>query len=170
MLLIKKNDTFETTVYRKPTNKGIYLHWNSFAPETWKRGTLGSIINRAYDICSNDEFLRLELSRIKHDFIKINGYPNWVFNQIHQKVIESREINTKKLNSIEDSTTEAIVLENTKKVHIISLPYKGEKGQNIMKLLNNTLSNVLPDRHVTKIVHTGKKLGSFFSIKDETKK
>ena len=28
VLLIKKNDTFQTTAYRKPTNKGIYLHWN----------------------------------------------------------------------------------------------------------------------------------------------
>ena len=128
ILLIKKNDAFKTTVYRKPTNKGIYLYWNSFAPQTWKRATLRSIINRAYDICSNDEFIRLELSRIKHDFTKINGYPNWVFNQIHQKVIESREISTKKLNSIKDSTTEAIALENTKKVRIISLHYKGEKG------------------------------------------
>ena len=50
------------------------------------------------------------------------------------------------------------------------LTYKGEKGQNVMKSLNNTLSNVLPHRHVTKIVYTGKKVGSFFSIKDETKK
>ena len=39
-----------------------------------------------------------------------------------------------------------------------------------MKSLNNTLSNILPDRHCTKTVHTGNKLGSFFSIKDETKK
>ena len=45
---------------------------------------------------------------------------------------ESREVSTKKLNSIEDSTTEAIVLENTKKLHIVSFPYKGEKGQNII--------------------------------------
>ena len=36
------------------TLKKICLHWNSFAPETWKRGTLRSIINKAYDICSND--------------------------------------------------------------------------------------------------------------------
>ena len=170
VLLIRKNDAFETAVYRKPTNKGIYLHWNSFAPETWKRGTLRSIINRAYDICSSDEFLRLELSRIKHDFIKINGYPYWVFNQIHQNVIESREISAKKLNSINDSATETIVSENTKKLYTISLPYKGKKGQNIIKSMSNTLSNVLPDRHVTKIMYTGKKLGSFFSIKDETKK
>ena len=39
-----------------------------------------------------------------------------------------------------------------------------------MKSLNNTLSNILPDRHCTKTVRTGKKLGSFFSTKDETKK
>ena len=114
ILLIRKNDAFETAVYRKPTNMGIYLHWNSFAPETWKRGTLRSIINRAYDICSSDEFLRLELSRIKHDFIKINGYPYWVYNQIHQNVIESREISAKKLNSINDSATETIGSGNTK--------------------------------------------------------
>ena len=123
----KKNDTFKITVYRKPTNKGIYLHQNQFAPETWKRETLRSIINRAYDICSNDEFLRLELSKIKHDFIKTYGYPNWVFNQKRQKLIESREISTKIVNSIEDSTTKVLVLENTKEVNIISSLYKGEK-------------------------------------------
>ena len=39
-----------------------------------------------------------------------------------------------------------------------------------MKSFNNTMSNVLPGRHVTKIVFTGKKLGSFFSAKEETKK
>ena len=134
-----------------------------------KRGTLRSIINRGYDICSNEEFLRWELSRIKHGFIKTNVHPYWVFNQIHQKVTESREISTQKLNSINDRATETIVLQNTKKLHTTSLPYKEEKGQNIIKSSNNTLSNVLPDRHVTKIVYTGKKLWSFFSIKDETK-
>ena len=39
-----------------------------------------------------------------------------------------------------------------------------------MKLLNNNLSNVLPDRLVTKIVYTGKKLSFLFSVKDEKKK
>ena len=48
VLYIKKNNTFKTNVYRKPTNKGIYLLWNSFAP-TWKRGTLRSVINRAQE-------------------------------------------------------------------------------------------------------------------------
>ena len=75
VILVRKNDTFETTVYRKPTNNGIYLHWNSFSPNTWKRGTLRSFITRACDVCSNDEFLKQEISKIKTDFLKINGYP-----------------------------------------------------------------------------------------------
>ena len=57
VLLIKKNDNFATTVYRKPTIR-VYIY---IAPTTWKRGTLRSIVSRAYDICPNDEFLRLEL-------------------------------------------------------------------------------------------------------------
>ena len=34
LILVRKNYTFETTVYKKPTNNGVYLHWNSFAPNT----------------------------------------------------------------------------------------------------------------------------------------
>ena len=54
-------------------------------------------------------------------------------------------------------------------MHIISLPYKGEKGKKLIKSLNNTLVNVLPEGHTTKIVCSGKKLGSCFNIKDQTK-
>ena len=39
-----------------------------------------------------------------------------------------------------------------------------------MKLLKDSLSNLLPDRYVTKFKYTGKRVRSFFSIKDETKK
>ena len=168
VLLVRKNDTFKTTVYRKPTNNCIYLHWNSFVANTWKRGTLRSIITRAYDVCSNDEFLKQELSKIKADFLKINGYLKWVFDQIHQKVIEHREVSTEISKNDENNSTES-TNNNTNKVHIISLPYKGDKGKNLMKSLNNTLANVLPQGHTTKIVYSGKKLGSYFNIKDQTK-
>ena len=39
-LIIRKKSKIETTVYRKSTDTGIYLNWFSFAPNTWKRGTL----------------------------------------------------------------------------------------------------------------------------------
>ena len=44
VLVIRKNNDIETTVYRKPTNKAIYLNWNSFSSKYWERGTLITII------------------------------------------------------------------------------------------------------------------------------
>ena len=43
VLLIRKNDTLETAIYRNSTNNGVYLDWDSFAPKYWKRSTLRSI-------------------------------------------------------------------------------------------------------------------------------
>ena len=107
--------------------------------------------------------MKLELSKIKHDFTKINGSPNWVYNLILQQVIEYRETVAETSNSIESNTAE-----NTNKVHTISLPYNDKKSRSLMTLLNSTLVYVLPDRHVTRFAYTGKKLGSFFSTKGES--
>ena len=34
VLIIRKNNTLETIVYRKKTQNRVYLHWKSFAPLT----------------------------------------------------------------------------------------------------------------------------------------
>ena len=36
------------TVFRKRTNNDIYLNWNAFSLDTWKRGTLKTLLERAY--------------------------------------------------------------------------------------------------------------------------
>ena len=46
-----------TTVFQKPRNNDIYLNWNAFAPDTWKRGTLKTLKERAYIVCSTNELL-----------------------------------------------------------------------------------------------------------------
>ena len=53
VLLIKKGNNIVTTLYRKATTNDIYLNWKSFAPTTWKRGTLKTLVDRTYLICSN---------------------------------------------------------------------------------------------------------------------
>ena len=42
--LVKTNYTLQTTIYRKRINNVVYLHRNSFAPRTWKCGTLRIIL------------------------------------------------------------------------------------------------------------------------------
>ena len=163
VLLIRKNDTLETTVYRKSTNNGVYLHWDSFAPKNWKRSTLHSVLTRAYKICSTKELLDEELKRIEREFIEINRYPKWIVNQLKE---ECKLVNEQYHRNIEtkiDSNTVATT------IHMFVLPYKDEKGEKLIKSLNKHVKKVLPENHISRHAYRSKKLGSFFNIKDQTK-
>ena len=59
VLLCKSNNNLTTTVYRKETHSNIYLHWDSFTPIAWKRGTLKTLVERAYLICSTPKLLEM---------------------------------------------------------------------------------------------------------------
>ena len=76
----------ETCVYRKSTNTDIYIHWNSYAPSSWKRSTLKTLIMRAYTISSNDNYLKLELKYLQKVFHERNGYPHWFITKVMNEV------------------------------------------------------------------------------------
>ena len=80
-LLMRWNGKLETTVFDKETNNDIYLHWQSVAPMTWKKGTLRTLIRRAYTVCSNDNLLQKELHYIETCFTESNGCPKWLLKQ-----------------------------------------------------------------------------------------
>ena len=58
VLLCRNGREFTTTVYRKKTNNDIYLNWNAFAPVSWKRDMLRTLVQRAYLVCSTETYLR----------------------------------------------------------------------------------------------------------------
>ena len=82
VLFIRDDEKINTTVFRKDTYNDIYLHWDSFSPISWKRGTLKSLIRSAYLICSNQSLLQKELKHLKNTFHKKNDYPRWMINQV----------------------------------------------------------------------------------------
>ena len=59
VMLIRTNDTLQTTIYRKSTLNGVYLHWNCFAPTTWKRGTLWTILIQTYKTAQLKNFYKM---------------------------------------------------------------------------------------------------------------
>ena len=108
VLVAKKNNTIETTVYLKQTHNDIYLHW-----EVWKRGTLKTLLSRVHAICTNKELLEKEVKHLKHVFIKINGFPPWIVSkvisraenevfttQINQSIVNPEFSNVKQLKLI----------------------------------------------------------------------
>ena len=53
--------------------------------------------------------------------------------------------------------------------HMVVLPYKGEKGEKLIKSLNKHVKKVLPENHLSRHAYSSKNLGSFFNIKYQTK-
>ena len=49
----------------------------------------------------------------------------------------------------------------------ICLPYKGTEGEDILRVLKQTLRNLLPNEVKPRFIYKGTKLGSFFAVKDK---
>ncbi len=63
-----------TTVYRKPTNTGRYMQFNSSHSLSTKKGFINGLFLRAQRICSTEELLQKENSTIVSE-LQSNGYP-----------------------------------------------------------------------------------------------
>ena len=57
----------------------------------------------------------------------------------------------------------------TTTTYMLVLPYKGEKGEKLIKLLKKHVKKVFPENHLSRHAYSSKKLGSFFNIKDQKK-
>ena len=84
VLIIRNGQSFETWVYRKPTNTNIYIYWNSFVPIQWKHSTLKILFYRSSLIFSNDHYLTLEPKYLWK--VKYFGYPHWFITQLFNDV------------------------------------------------------------------------------------
>ena len=75
-VLIKRltNGKPEITIFRKETNKDVYMSWNSHASIQWKIGTLKNLVKRSIVICSDQHLLQKNLDYLIKVFVKINDY------------------------------------------------------------------------------------------------
>ena len=119
VLVIHKNHSIETTVYRKLTKNDVYLNWNSFSPKSWKRGTLRTTIKRSCLICSTAHLLQKELDHISFVFQNYNKFPKRVIDQVLHQEKENHRVIRKVQPEINDVTDE--------KSHLLVLPYAGQK-------------------------------------------
>ena len=164
------NGTFITKVHRKETDTNIYLHWNAFAPNIWKIGTLKGLFRRAYMICSTKTGLDQEIKHLKYVFIKINGYPSRIVHKTLQEVI--RKIETEKsLNDqshIQPSTVIGNNSANETEVNpYFCIPYKGKEGENLIYKFKSYVNRIMPSNVKPNFTYKGKKLGSYFRVKDK---
>ena len=118
MLLYRNGAELAATVYRKKNNNDIYLNWNTFAPVSWKRGTLRTLVQHAYLACLTETYLKEELTHLEKVFIAKSNYPKYIIKQIFTQVKEEHK-NRNYSNNMENSIAVPITLENkNKKQHL----------------------------------------------------
>ena len=161
VLIVRNNNKFDTAVFRKSTHTDLYINWNSFSPETWKKSTLKLLVKRAYIICNKPYFLEMELEHLKETFVKINNFPLIVVNRIFKQVADENAIVLEaQQNTVEPNETVTVR---------ITLPYAGKKGEDIAKEINSHMKQVKP-KLKARVAFKAKRVGSYFNIKDKVKK
>ena len=84
LVTIEQDNTFSTSVYRKPTHTDQYLHWDSNHHITAKQSVFNTLAHRAKVVSTSQERLEQELQHIK-TALQACQFPNWALNQWHHK-------------------------------------------------------------------------------------
>ena len=69
-ILVTREDTFTTNIYRKPTFSGLYTNFHSFLPESYKTGLLLTLLFRTYTICSDWSKFHTEIIILRNIMLK----------------------------------------------------------------------------------------------------
>ena len=66
-----KDGGFTTSVYKKETNKGIYIHARSESPDRYKVNTIKNMINHTKKVCSPQTFHQPLLCLSRHLLVMV---------------------------------------------------------------------------------------------------
>ena len=74
MVLRKDSQNITTSVYVKPTNTGLLLHYNSHVDNRYKKSLIITMLDRAFKLSSNWSLFYEECIRLKSLFLQL-AYP-----------------------------------------------------------------------------------------------
>ena len=85
--IIKNGTERETLVYRKPTNIGLLLHFQSHVDKRYKIGLLKTMLHRAYALSSTTEAFNEECAKLRSIFSRLD-YPIGLINSTTDMFIQ----------------------------------------------------------------------------------
>ena len=143
-----------TSVYRKPTNTGLLLHFHSHVDCRYKTSILRTMVDRAYHLSSTKELFELECKELRSIFSKLK-YPNELGDSTILSFIKS------KLSNV-SSPPPVVPVEQPVR---ILLPFKDQKSADVLRKQLNNLSNRIGTS--LQPIYTSRKLGDALGIKEQ---
>ena len=149
----RENNSFVTSVYRKPTYTGLTTKYDSFIPPKYKENLVAILIYRAFKISSNYFIMVREFDFIRNILSK-NGYPLFYIDGLIRKTLNGL------LNTKEKLTTVP------KDVIVLKLPYLGYMSNSLSRKLKKIIRMNYTTLDVRTVFVNSYKIGSFSKFKD----
>ena len=150
----RKDNKFETSVYRKPTFTGLGLRYDSFVPKSYKINLISCLIHRAYEISSNWTNFQRDIVYLRQ-FFSSNFYPQFLFDNVLSKYLNST------------FCPKLPVMSVPKLPIFITLPYIGNSSNHCKKQLLNIVNKYFPQVNLRCIFVNRNTVGSLFPFKDQ---
>ena len=155
--IVRENNKFTTSVYRKPTFSGVFTNFESFIPNSYKYALIFTLLHRAFKLCSNFEQFHQEIENLKNIFRK-NGYP-----------VNFTDFCIKKyLNNL--YVKKEVYLLAPKKQLICVLPFLGKKSLQLRSRLVNSVNKTVRFCNLKVVFRSQRKLNTLFRFKDSLNK
>ena len=154
-LTIDSEGTIHTSIFVKPTDKGVYTNFNSHQPLQYKKSVISSLVIRALKFSSTPEARTAEIRRLKQVFAN-NGYPQKMIENIISDKMRKYMSPAPEPNS--DDCTFFLAIQN------LSAFKRGTKE--IKGIVHSHVKSCLPDKEVHVITYfRPSKLSSRFSTR-----
>ncbi|PFX30457.1 hypothetical protein AWC38_SpisGene4745 [Stylophora pistillata] len=154
MDVIRNGCRLDTMVYRKPTEKGLLLHYHSHVDARYKRSLLITMLNRAFQLSSTWTFFHEECERLKEIFSRL-PYPDDLVQSTIRRFVQSKVSG--------DSHTR---MADKREVPVrIVLPYKVQKSANVVRKQLADLSRKI--NVDISPVYTSKKIKSEIRVRED---
>ena len=129
LVTIEPDNTFSTTVYRKPTHTDQYLHWDSNHHITAKQSVFNTLAHRAKTVSSSQDRMDKELEHIR-TALKHCQFPYWALNQWQHKFTYSNQQSNSTTNTSGNNNT----TDNNKNKATFVVPYIPNTSEKFKKL------------------------------------
>ena len=151
--VIREQGKFIISVYRKPTFSGVYANFDSFLPDTYKIGTIYTLVNRCFWICSSWSMFHQQLILLREIFQK-NGYPENFIDRCFKLFLSRIHILKDKVPAVEKKPLQLV------------LPYLGTVSLQTRTKLQKSIKGVLNCCKLQVIFKSQSKLCNNFRFKD----
>ena len=155
------NESFETKVFRKPTNTGVLLNYNSMAPMKWKKSLIRCMLTRAVRVSSNLDSFRSELQTIRSDFAR-NSYPSHIVENTISEFLAKRQISEDAFERGSDVPRRTI--SDDIQEYYIRIPYVGKPSYRLQRRIQACLGTA--KIHIKTAFGTTK-VAEYFTLKSK---